>query len=111
MNWSTPLPAGASATRRPVRASTQAERLAAARAAQRVQYHQRHVATLVHDPSGDFRPGMALSLPEIACGLKTGAWRPGTTFQIGAQVLYARADGYVHNAAGDRVVLVRGVGR
>ena len=111
MNFYTPVALGATATRHPVRPPTHAEAAARVRAARRVQYHQRHVATLLSDPSGDFTPGMALSLPEIACGLRLGTWRPGTAFQVGAQTLYARADGYVHTAAGDRIVLVSSVGR
>lgn len=111
MNWTPGVPSRGSATRRPVARPTVRETAAARRGKFCREAHQGRPAELVHDPAGDLAPGLPLSRQEIAYGLKLGVWRPGTAFRLAGRLLYARADGWAHNEAGDRVLLVRSIGR
>lgn len=110
MNYTPGVPSGRpSATRRPEVRPT----VRAARRGRRFdpELYQSRPAELVSDPSGDFEPGLPLSLQEIAFGLKLGTWATGTIFRHGRRRLFVGADGYCYSAWGGRVILVAYIGR
>lgn len=111
VNWTPGLPSSVSATRRPVSRLTVREAAAARRGKFRPELHQGRPAELVSDPSGDFAPGLPLSLQEIAYGLRFGVWSTGTVFRLKEQLLVAQADGWVYTPGGVRVILVSSIGR
>ena len=98
-----------SATRCPVYAPTEAERRAAALRAARANGRPK-TAVLLHDPSGDFQRGMAVSPPEIAYGLKERAWAVGTRFRLRGQVVTVRADGRLRDRRGHLVIVLPSLG-